>query len=75
LCVPTGATGAASADVTSPGAVRPRPAQQQSADDELAAKYAPIVYTKQQDEPCDRDGEAYYPSPVEIVLGNPNVAL
>jgi hypothetical protein len=41
----------------------------------LADKYAPIVYLRNQEEPCDKKGEAYAPSPVEIVLGNPNVTL
>lgn len=39
---------------------------------ELAAKYVPIVKLKQQTEPCDEDGEAYGPSPVTPILGNPD---
>ncbi len=39
---------------------------------ELAAKYVPIVKLKQQAEPCDEDGEAYGPSPVTPILGNPD---
>ncbi len=46
-----------------------------SVEEQLAASYAPIVYLREQDGACDTDGEAYYPAPVEIVLGNPNVSL
>ncbi len=42
---------------------------------ELAAKYVPIVKLKQQAEPCDEDGEAYGPSSVSPILGNPDVTL
>ncbi len=46
-----------------------------AAREQLAAQYAPIVYLKRQEEACDTRGEAFYPAPVEIVLGNPDVAL
>jgi hypothetical protein len=39
---------------------------------ELAAKYVPIVKLKQQAEPCDEGGEAYGPSSVTPILGNPD---
>jgi hypothetical protein len=42
---------------------------------ELARRYAPIVYTKDQEEPCDGNGEAFAPVAVELVLGNPDVVL
>lgn len=42
---------------------------------ELAEQYAPIAELRRQSRPCDRKGEAYFPSPVETVLGNPDVAL
>ena len=49
--------------------------QQSTADEELAAKYAPIVYLREQQEECDSGGEAYDPASVEIVLDNPAVTL
>jgi hypothetical protein len=56
--------------------LQPASAQEsETAEEQLAAKYAPVVHLKEQEEPCDRKGEAYQPSPVEIVLGNPEVAL
>lgn len=48
---------------------------QSSPAQELADKYAPVTYLRQQEHPCDRDGEGYFPAPVEAVLGNPDVAL
>ena len=41
----------------------------------LAERFAPIIVIKQQEEPCDPEGEAFVPMPVEIVLDNPQVAL
>lgn len=49
--------------------------RQSAAEEQLAAKYAPIVMVKAQKEPCDGDGESFVPSPVELILGDPNVAL
>ena len=49
--------------------------QDASAEQQLAERYAPIAVLKRQEEACDRDGEAYFPAPVEVVLGNPEVAL
>src|SRR5215213_9214104 len=45
------------------------------AEQQLADKFAPIAQLRQQEESCDGDGEAYFPAPVEVVLGNPDVAL
>jgi hypothetical protein len=45
------------------------------AEQQLADKFAPIAQLRQQEEACDGDGEAYFPAPVEIVLGNPEVVL
>jgi hypothetical protein len=42
---------------------------------ELAERYAPIVVVRDQDGPCDRDGEAYRPVPVETVLDAEGVRL
>ncbi|MCB0968830.1 MAG: hypothetical protein KDB37_18510, partial [Ilumatobacter sp.] len=39
-------------------------------DQELVDRYAPVVMIKQQDGPCDTDGEPFEPAPVEIVLDN-----
>ncbi len=50
-------------------------AQASTAEEQLAAKYGPIVYLKEQEHDCDGKGEAYYPAPVETVLGNPDVVL
>ncbi|HEY7034399.1 MAG TPA: hypothetical protein VH482_23885 [Thermomicrobiales bacterium] len=46
-----------------------------SAEQQLADKYAPIAYLKNQTKECDKKGEAYFPAPVESVLGNPAIAL
>ncbi len=45
------------------------PAQQ------LAERWAPLAVLRDQTAPCDRNGEGYFPAPVESVLGNPEVAL
>ena len=37
----------------------------------LTTRYAPIAMLKKQSAPCDRSGEQFAPSPVQIVLGNP----
>lgn len=42
---------------------------------QLAQKYSPVVMVRQQSAPCDTHGEEWVPAPVEIVLGNPAVAL
>jgi len=49
--------------------------RQQTAEEQLVAKYAPIVYLGRQDEECDTDGDPFDPAPVEIVLDNPEVTL
>ena len=41
---------------------------------ELAERYAPIVVVRDQPEACG-EGEPYLPSPVEAVLGHPDVVL
>jgi hypothetical protein len=40
----------------------------------LAERYAPVVRLVEQSEPC-KHGEAYVPTNVNLVLGNPDVAL
>ncbi len=39
---------------------------------ELAQKYVPVVMLKKQQAACDRSGEAYGPSSVDPILGNPD---
>jgi hypothetical protein len=46
-----------------------------SPEQELVEKFAPVVMLKQQQEPCDPDGEPYAPQAVDIVLDNPDVVL
>jgi hypothetical protein len=42
---------------------------------ELAERYAPVVFVKPQDAPCDTNGEPFEPAPVEVVLDNPEIFL
>jgi hypothetical protein len=42
---------------------------------ELAERYAPILVTKDQGGPCDKEGEPYRPVSVDAVLGDPQVVL
>ncbi len=42
---------------------------------ELAARYAPVVVTRDQQGACDRGGEAYRPTGVEVALGKPEIVL
>ena len=42
---------------------------------QLAARYAPIVALKQQTAPCDSKGEPYRPVPADVVLGRQDVKL
>jgi hypothetical protein len=61
--------------VAVPGAA----AQEQPASDPdvatLVARYAPILYLGVQPQPCDANGEPYFPIPVEVILGNEQIAL
>ncbi len=50
-------------------------AQIDTAQIELAERYAPIVMLKQQEHPCDTDGEAFAPTSVDIVLDNRDIVL
>lgn len=50
-------------------------AQQPSAEQQLAERFAPIAMLRGQSAACDRDGEGYFPAPVEVALGNPEIAL
>ena len=50
-------------------------AQTATVEQQLAERFAPIAFMRQQREPCDRRGSVYFPAPVDVVLGNPEVAL
>jgi hypothetical protein len=63
------------APVRADGPVMPRQSATDDSAQQLADRFAPIFMLKQQREPCDTDGEPYRPSSVDIVLGNPQVAL
>jgi hypothetical protein len=42
---------------------------------ELADSYAPIVMLRDQDGSCDKDGEGYFPAPVDWIFDNPDIRL
>ena len=42
---------------------------------ELAERYSPIVVVRDQEEPCDTDGEPFAPMSVDLVLDNDDVTL
>jgi hypothetical protein len=46
-----------------------------SAEQQLAEKYAPIAMLRAQEKPCDKDGEGYFPSPVDFIFHNPDFKL
>ena len=56
-------------------AIGPHPAHAAASETTLADRYAPILKLKAQTGSCDATGEQFVPSPVEIVLGNPEVQL
>jgi hypothetical protein len=58
-----------------PVAAQDRDAAEVDAGRALAERYAPIVVVKQQQDECDRRGEAFFPAPADIVLDNPEVLL
>ena len=63
---------AALACLTAPASASPplRPEQR------LAERYAPILMLKvNTNPPCSTGGEQYFPAPIDIVLGNPDVKL
>jgi hypothetical protein len=41
----------------------------------LTDKFAPVMYLAIQAAPCDKNGEAYFPAPVDMVLGNEQIVL
>lgn len=42
---------------------------------ELAARFAPIIILQRQDFPCDTEGEPYLPAPVDVVFADDQVVL
>jgi hypothetical protein len=53
----------------------PQAVASDSAAQQLADKYVPVVMLKKQAAPCDRSGEAYGPSSVNPILGNAQFSL
>jgi hypothetical protein len=47
--------------------------QEGTAEEQLAAKYTPIMYLRTQPDPCEPEG--FQPMPVEVVLGNQRVRM
>ncbi|HWL45634.1 MAG TPA: hypothetical protein VNQ73_22020 [Ilumatobacter sp.] len=43
--------------------------------EQLAERYAPVIMTVTQPEPCSTDGEAFVPMSVDVLLDNPQIAL
>src|SRR5215218_6284664 len=41
----------------------------------LADAYAPIAVLREQSESCDKDGEGYFPAPVDWIFDNPDIRL
>jgi hypothetical protein len=46
-----------------------------AAQQQLADKYAPIAMLRVQSGACDKDGEGYFPAPVDFIFDNPDVVL
>lgn len=42
---------------------------------QLADAYAPIAMLRQQSHPCDKNGEGYFPAPVDWIFRNPDIVL
>ncbi len=59
--------------LTTPAAAQDEP--NSSPEQELVERFAPILLLKEQEAPCDPDGEPYSPQSVDIVLDNPDVVL
>ncbi len=81
LLFPDAPAGASSAPVgpscteVAVGACSEPGSQATTPEQQLADTYAPIVMLKRQDGPCDRNGEAFLPAPVEVVFDDPQVVL
>ncbi len=48
---------------------------QQSPEQELAERYAPIAMLRGQEQDCDHAGEGYFPAPVDFLFDNPDIRL
>jgi hypothetical protein len=46
-----------------------------SAQQQLADRYAPITMLRTQSSDCDKEGEGYFPSPVDFIFDNPDIVL
>lgn len=46
-----------------------------SAEQQLADRYAPVAMLKAQKSSCDKEGEGYFPAPVDFLFDNPDIAL
>ena len=58
------------------GIVNPPIASAQiSPEQELAERYAPVVMLKKQQAFCDKEGEGYFPAPVDFLFDNPDIKL
>ncbi|MGB3328891.1 MAG: hypothetical protein WBA46_08050 [Thermomicrobiales bacterium] len=71
----TPVAGATPAPDATGGSAASTPTAGTSAEQQLIAKYAPIVALKNQTSVCDTKGEPYFPVAVEAVLGDPSVTL
>ena len=49
--------------------------QEVTPEQELTARYAPIIILQRQDAPCDAEGEPYLPAPVDVVFADDAVVL
>lgn len=59
-------------------AIHSPPAAAQALDpvvQQLADDYAPIAMLRDQSGPCDKDGESYFPAPVDWIFDNPDIVL
>lgn len=71
-CTPVGNVRAA----TSVGAIgEASTGAEDDALEQLADRFSPILYLKQQSKACSRDGDAFRPVSVDTVLGNPAIEL
>ena len=49
--------------------------QSLGAEEELAARFAPVIVLQRQDEACDAEGEPFLPAPVDVVFADDAVIL
>jgi hypothetical protein len=82
IAIPAGNTGAAvsanlmcDASPASPGCPGYIIQSSSSPSEQLVQAFSPIVMLKEQRHPCDSDGEAFLPAPVEVVFDDPQVNL